>query len=137
MQDVIWENYHKEFTLIDSLKYSSRRLKNEIELSSLISGFHELLYSLFEPQLCIEKMNYFSEIEEHCIEIIKLEHRKTEYLDKREFSVWHLSMFMIIQTFIEIIESKYTLDQKKEIKHLFNELLKIDFFGFIKLNSET
>lgn len=122
---------------MDSLKYTSRRLMNEIELSSLISGFHEVFFSLFEPQLCIEKMNYFNEIEEYCIEIIKLEHRKTEYLDKREFIVWHLSMFMTIQTFVEIIESKYTLDQKEEIKHLFDELLKTDFFRFIKLNSEA
>ena len=127
MQEVIWENYRKECTLMDSLKYSRRRLMNEVELSSLISGFHELLFSLFEPQLSIEKMNFFNEIEEYCIEILKLEHKRTEYLDKREFIVWHLGMFMTIQTFIEIIESKYTLDQKEEIIHLFDELLKTDF----------
>ena len=44
---------------------------------------------------------------------------------------------MTIQTFIEIVKSKYRLDHKKEIKSLFDELLRNDFFKFIKLNSKT
>lgn len=122
---------------MNSLGYLNRRLMNEVELSSLISGFHELLFDLFEPQLSTETMSLFNEIEEYCIDIIKREHKKTEYLDNKELLVWHLSMVMTIQTFIEIVESKYRLDHKKEIKRLFDELLRIDFFKFIKLNSEA
>ena len=131
------EPYYKEYVLLNSLEYLNRRLMNEVELSSLISRFHELLFDLFEPQLSTETTDLFNEIEEYCIDIIKREHKKTEYLDNKELLVWHLSMVMTIQTFIEIVESKYKLDHKKEIMSLFDELLRNDFFRFIKLNSEA
>jgi len=131
------EPYYREYALTNSLEYLNRRLMNEVELSSLISRFHELLFDLFEPQLSTETMGLFNEIEEYCIDIIKREHKKTEYLDNKELLVWHLSMVMTIQTFIEIVKSKYRLDHKKEIKSLFDELLRNDFFKFIKLNSKT
>jgi len=137
MQRTMREPYYKEYALLNSLEYLNRRLMNEVELSSLISRFHELLFDLFEPQLSTETMSLFNEIEEYCIDIIKREHKKTEYLDNKELLVWHLSIFMTIQTFIEIVESKYRLDHKKEIKSLFDELLRNDFFKFIKLNSKT
>lgn len=129
--------YHKEYTFMNSLEYLNRRLMNEVELSSLISRFHELLFDLFEPQLTTGTMDIFNEIEEYCIDSIKREHKKTEHLSNKELLVWHLSMFMTIQTFIEIVESKYRLDHKKEIKSLFDELLRIDFFKFISLNAEA
>lgn len=110
---------------------------NEVELSSLILRFHELLFDLFEPQLSTETMDLFNEIEEYCIDRIKRAHIKTEYVTNKERCVWYLSMVMTIQTFIEIVESKYMLDHKKEIKRLFDELLRIDFFKFINLNAEA
>lgn len=137
MQRTMREPYYKEYALMNSLEYLNRRLMNEVELSSLISRFHELLFDLFESQLSTETMGIFNEIEEYCIDIIKREHKKTEYVDNKELLVWHLSMVMTIQTFIEIVESKYRLDHKKEIKSLFDELLRNDFFKFIKLNSEA
>jgi len=137
MQRTMREPYYREYALTNSLEYLNRRLMNEVELSSLISRFHELLFDLFEPQLSTETMGLFNEIEEYCIDIIKREHKKTEYLDNKELLVWHLSMVMTIQTFIEIVKSKYRLDHKKEIKSLFDELLRNDFFKFIKLNSKT
>ena len=137
MHDTTWETYRKEFALIDSLKYTDRRLMNEVELSSLISSLHELLYEVLNPQLTSEKMHIFSEIDEYCIDTIKCHHKKTEYLNNREFLVWHLSIFMVIQTFVEIIESKYKLEQKEEIKHTFEKLVKTDFYKFITLNCEV
>jgi len=137
MQRTMREPYYREYALMNSLEYLNRRLMNEVELSSLISRFHELLFDLFEPQLSTETMGLFNEIEGYCIDIIKREYKKTEYLDNKELLVWHLSMVMTIQTFIEIVESKYRLDHKKETKSLFDELLRKDFFKFIKLNSEA
>ena len=68
--------YYREYALMNSLEYLNRRLMNEVELSSLISRFHELLFDLFEPQLSTETMSLFNEIEEYCIDIIKREHKK-------------------------------------------------------------
>jgi hypothetical protein len=136
MGNVISETYDREYSLLESIKYSNVR-RPEIESSSLISTFDKLFFDILKPQLTDDdKKELFNQIEEFCIDNIRLEYKRTTHLDPMEFFVWHLSIFMVIQSFIKILESKYNLEHEKEIKDIFSKLLREDFYKFIELNSK-
>lgn len=139
MSHVTLEIYDKEYSFLKSLEYSEDRLmSSDVESSSLISDFNKLFFDSFEPILKENrgKNKLFWEINNYCIDIIKIEYERTKDLNVSEFYVWHLSIFMTIQSFITITGSKYNLEHEKEIKRLLDKLLKKDLYKFIKLNSE-
>ena len=137
MQKIILETYDREYSLLESIKYSDERLMPEIESSCLISDFHKLFFDSFKIQLVDKnKKEIFKRIEEFCIDSIDLEYKRTNDLDSKEFSTWHLSMFTIIQSFVKITGSKYNLRHEEKIKRLFTKLLNEDFYNFLEFNSK-
>lgn len=139
MLKVVLETYDREYSFLRSMEYSNKRhMSPELESSFLISDFHKLFFDSFEYKLKHDNQirDVFWEINQYCVDHIKTEYERTKDLDILEFRVWHLSVFMTIQSFITITDSKYTLNQKNEIEELFVGLLNDELYDFIKLNSE-
>lgn len=137
MDKTIIETYNHEYELLGSMENFKSRFNYEIESSSLIINFHYLFYKSFEPELRDEeKKSIFDQIEKDCINNIKIEHIRATNLDNKEFFAWHLSMFILIQSFIQIINAKYNLENKEKITDIFKELLKDDFYKINKIKSD-
>lgn len=138
MKNLLVDLHIKEEGMLKSLEESGMRLlSRDMELSDILSELKHILFNLFPPKkLSKNDKHNIRDILKYCEEMIKIEYERTKNLNSLEFSVWHLSMFMTIHTFMEIIELKYDLKRKNKIMSLFDELLEEDFYEFIDLNSK-
>lgn len=137
MENLILKTHKKEESMLRSLENFDRRFSEDIELSDLISGFKNIFFNLFKfGSMSSEEKDNIYNILNYCIDKIKIEYKRTKNLNNLEFFVWHLSMFMTIQSFMKIVELKYNLKRKDEIEVLFDELLTKEFLKFTELNSK-
>lgn len=136
MKKSIADSYENENFLLDLIEISNNRFL-EIEICVLISDFHKIMSRIFNNQLDDKLyVRVYVDIEKYCINRLKDEYKKAQTLDLNQFMIWHLSLFMAIQTFIETVSSKYNLKYYSEIEQLFDDILDTDFYDFIDMNSE-
>lgn len=128
------KKYNEESNHLSLFKLE--RLPEEIELSPLVSNLNSSLMELFEDEVNIQNKYSLTDLIKTVTECLKHEYRKTKDLQPKEFYVWHISMFMTIQTYITIIESKYCLNDIEETKNLFSSLLKKEFLSFLENNEK-
>lgn len=123
--------YLKEQEYFNSQIY---RLNEDVELSGLIDSLTRSLTYTYKQEMDLNQ-DKFIDIIDFLVKKLKFEYKRTKELDIKEFLIWHWSSFMLLQTFIEIIESKYLLEEIEKIKEIYSNLWMIDFYIFLKENS--
>lgn len=125
----------REHSILGTIENSEDSFVKELGLHNLISNFSFSLKKTFSSEINNETRKTFLDILKHSIQRVKTEQDLAENLNNQDYYVWHLSIFMTLQTFMKIVNSKYRLKQKDKIVSLFDELLETKFDEFLALNS--